>query len=193
MKAAREFLGDDVIDDLTGPLAGHTEAGDLVFRPALRAAIGPSLLAILGIGLLLVPAFMGLARQDDVETGVGALDIFLLLSQNSQYLFALAPALAPLVTVLTTRYVLAGDGIRLRRQFLSKEEHKVSWEKVTALRHKRSVLDRILGIERLDVIAYGERGATLHLVGLPDAAPLRDHVGRRMRDSATVEALFRAD
>ncbi|MGB1586520.1 MAG: PH domain-containing protein [Thermoplasmatota archaeon] len=193
MKAARDVLGDEVVDDLLGPLAGHTEAGDLVFRPSLRAAIGPSLLAVLGIGLLLVPAFMGLAQQDDVETGLGALDVLLILSQNSQYLFALAPALAPAINVLTTRYVLAGDGIRLRKQFLSKEEHKVTWEKVTALRHKRSLLDRLLGIERLDVIAYGERGATLHLVGLRDAAPLRDHVGVRMRQSATVDALFRSD
>lgn len=193
MKTARQMLGDDFIDDLTGPLAGHTEAGDLVFRPSLLAAVGPSMLAVLGIGLLLVPAFFGVAQQEGFDTGVGPLDVFLFLSQNAQYLFALAPALAPVVQVFTTRYVLTGDGIRQRRQFLSKEEHKVSWEKVTALKHRRTVMDRLLGIERLDVIAYGERGATLHLVGLRDAAPLRDHVGLRMRQSASVDALFRAD
>lgn len=193
MKVAREMLGDAFVDDLLGPLEGHTEAGDLVFRPALRAAVGPSLLAVLGIAALLTPAFFGIAQQEGLETGFGFLDVFYVLSQNAQYLFALAPAMAPVVQVFTTRYVLSADGIRQRRQFLSKEEHKVAWEKVTALKHRRSIMDRLLGIERLDVIAYGERGATIHLIGLRDAAPLRNHVGLRMRESASVDALFRAD
>lgn len=190
MKLAREFLGDDVIDDLLGPLAGETQGGDLVFKPQLRAAVGPTLLALGGLGFAL-----GLVVYGNNFNSDDFLPEFWLLTilDNIEYLTWLVPAFLPVVNVLTTRYVLGADGLRERKQFLSKEERRVSWEKVTALRHRRTVLDKILRIERVDVIAYGQRGATIHLVGLADGAKLRNHVGRMMRESASVDSLFRSD
>lgn len=196
---ARDVLGDEFVDDLLGPLEGKVEEGDLVFRPALRAAVGPTFLALLALAAVFIPVFvgalLGASSSNDIEldNGPAFLGVLLLIANNVEWLFALAPALAPVINVLTTRYVLANDGIRERKQFLNKEERKVAWDKVTALKHRRTVIDRILGIERLDVIAYGERGVTLHLVGLPDARPLRSHVAMRMRQSASVDALLRAD
>jgi uncharacterized membrane protein YdbT with pleckstrin-like domain len=97
------------------------------------------------------------------------------------------------VQIAFTTYTFDDDGLIVRTQVLARSERRVPWEKVTALRHRRTWLDALLRIERLDVIAYGERGTTLHLVGLRDAAPLRAEVARRMRETATVEALLRSD
>jgi uncharacterized membrane protein YdbT with pleckstrin-like domain len=197
MKVARDFLGDEFVDDLLGPLAGKTEDGDLVFRPAVRAAFGPALLALTGLLVVFVPFLLGFNNSgfgEEEFNGVPKIFFWVFwLADNIEFAAALLPATAPIINVLTTRYVLAADGIRERKQFLNKEERKVSWEKVTALKHKRSILDRILGIERLDVVAYGERGVTLHLIGLRDASQLRNHVGMRMRQSASVDALMKAD
>ncbi len=106
---------------------------------------------------------------------------------------ALIAVLFPAVNLAFTRYEVADDGIRVRSQFLQKTDRRVPWEKITAVRHRRTVWDVMAGLERLDVIAYGERGTTLHLVGLRDAAPVRDHIARKMRESSTVDALLRGD
>ena len=162
-----------------------------VFRPRLRAAVGPSLVALLGIAAFLVPIALGISTQPEFEgRGFGRL---LIIWENLEWLFLLTPALAPVVKVLTTRYVLEETGLREEVRFLNTTERRVQWEKVTALRQRRGLLDRMLGIERLDVIAYGQRGATIHLIGLTEVAPLRTHLAQKMRESATVEALFRTD
>ncbi len=106
---------------------------------------------------------------------------------------ALIAAAFPAVNLAFTRYVVEDDGIRIRTQFLQKTDRRVPWEKVTAVRHRRTIWDVLVGLERIDVIAYGERGTTLHLVGLRNAAPVRDHIARKMRESSTVDALLRGD
>lgn len=106
---------------------------------------------------------------------------------------ALVAAAFPAINLAFTRYHLDEEGIRIRTQFLQKSEKRVAWEKITAVRHRRTVWDVLTGLERIDVVAYGERGATLHLVGLKDAATVRNRIALRMRESATVDALIRGD
>jgi uncharacterized membrane protein YdbT with pleckstrin-like domain len=94
---------------------------------------------------------------------------------------------------MATRYELDAEGVRVRSSVIARSEERVAWEKVTLLVHRRGLVDRVLGIEALDVVAYGVRGTTLRLVGLRDARPLRDYAARHMRESASVAALFDND
>lgn len=179
--------------DPTGPVP----EGGLVFRPSLRAAAGPILSAVAAVLAFGLPTlFFGQAAAGDARADPGFV-LALLLGVFGAALGVLLPLLfavaAAFLKVGFTRYVLDQDGIHVRTRLLSTQEQRVPWEKVTAVRQARSIFDSLLGVERLDVIAYGERGATLHLVGLRDAAPLRDLVAQRMRHSASLESLLRRD
>jgi uncharacterized membrane protein YdbT with pleckstrin-like domain len=165
-------------------------AGGLVVRPSLRAAVAVPFqflgaLAFATVFLLII--LPGEAREP------GAIAAFLLAEQLIGVLAVVAVSLAPLVRLAFTRYVFTDEALIVRTQVLSKTEQRVEWNKVTALWHRRTLTDRLLGIERIDVIAYGIRGATLRLVGLREAAPWRNLVARKMRASATVESLFAND
>lgn len=161
----------------------------MIVKPRLRAALPGSLAAFGGLVSIAVPVLLGIDAAPD---GAGAGGRLFLLN-NLEYLFLFTPALAPIIKVLTTTYIIEEDGIREQARFLSTTDRRITWEKVTALRQRRSVFDALLGIQRLDVIAYGERGATIHLVGLSNAPELRNRFARNMRDSASVDSLFRAD
>lgn len=162
---------------------------DWTLRPSLWAAVDV-MAKVFGVfgSIALTIAVPALLAGEPVAAGT----LFVGVQAFSVYP-AIAAAFIPAVQLAFTRYVVDDEGITVRTQILSKSEKRVTWEKVTALHQKRSVIDVLFGIERLDIIAYGERGATLHLVGLRDASPLRDHVSQAMRRSATVEALFRGD
>ncbi len=158
-------------------------------QPSLWAAIDvPAKIVTAGF-LFLAPFYVSAAVQGDpfrplaILAGLSSLNL----------LYALLVPLAPAFQLAFTRYHVDGEGIRVHTQILSRTERRVTWEKVTALRQRRTLLDRLFGIERVDVIAYGQRGATLQLVGLRDAPWLRNLVARRMRENASVEALFRSD
>lgn len=160
------------------------------FRPSLLAALDVPVKIVVFVFVFFLPIGVGgaLATRDP---------LVLLLGVPIATLFNFIPAflalLAPAFQIMFTRYVVDDDGVRVSMQFLSKNESRVEWHKVTAITHKRTIVDRVFGIERLDIVAYGERGTTLRLVGLRDAAKLRDLAARKMRESATVEALFSND
>ncbi len=180
----------DLVSEFMGQPEGVVRDGSLVVRPSLRAAVERFLAALLGVSVFFVPVIIGLIIEGDreVEAGIlGGLDVMFSIA------LPLLLSLAPAVQLAFTRYVFDDEGIRERVQLLSKTEKRVKWEKVTALQHRRTLLDHILGVERLDVIAYGARGATIHLVGLRDAGSLRGIVARQMRRQANVQRLFSND
>ncbi|HET6399233.1 MAG TPA: PH domain-containing protein, partial [Candidatus Thermoplasmatota archaeon] len=92
-----------------------------------------------------------------------------------------------------TRYHLDDEGVRVRTAFLGRSERRVPWGKVTLVRHRRTLLDRLFGLSRVEIVAYGDRGAVLHLTGLRDARPVRQRAAMQMRRSASVAGLFRND
>lgn len=166
------------------PVTTHT------FRPSLLAALDVPIKILVFVFIFFLPLGIGgaAATGDPLVAILGP--AFVTALNFFPALFAL---LAPAVQIMFTRYVIDDDGIRVTVQFLSKNESRVNWPKVTAITHKRTVVDRIFGIERLDIVAYGERGTTLRLVGLRDAPQLRDLAAKKMREHATVEALFSND
>lgn len=166
----------------------HLEQGTLV-RPSLRAAVDVPFKFIAAIFFFFLPFQIGALFTDRPALVFGALTTIQLL----QFFPVLFATLVPAFQLAFTRYIIDEEGIKVKVQILQKTEHRVQWEKVTALLHRRTLIDRVLGIERLDIIAYGERGTTLKLVGLRHAAPLRDLVARRMRETASVERLFEND
>ncbi len=158
-------------------------------QPSLWAAIDAPA-KVIGAGIIfLLPFYISASLQGEsfrplaIVAGLGSLNL----------LYALLVPLAPAVQLAFTRYHIDEEGIRIHTQILTRTERRVSWEKVTALQHRRTILDRAFGIARVDVIAYGQRGATLQLVGLRDAAWLRNLVAKRMRENASVDALLRSD
>lgn len=165
---------------------------EFVVRPSLWASLDVLAKLILGSLPIVVPLLLSGLFQGAFQ---GVVDLsgplLLVLVENVNLLFGLLVAFAPAVRLAFTHYIVDEEGIRVRTQILTRSEQRVQWDKVTALRHQRTVVDRVLGIERLDVVAWGARGATLKLVGLRNVAPLRDLVARRMRETATVEALAR--
>lgn len=158
-------------------------------RPSLLAAVETvgKILGVIG-GFTLPIVLPAIILGEAVAAGA-----FFAFSQLAGLYPALIAAAVPAVNLAFTRYQVDEDGVRVRTQFLQKKEQRVPWEKITAVRHRRTVWDVMTGLERIDVIAYGERGATLHLVGLRDAGSLRDLISQKMRSTATVEALFRGD
>lgn len=174
---------------------GEVRDGSLVVRPSLWAALERSV-TVFGVLLaLMVPALVAIffgGDADDPERMQGR-GIFALLDFSLTLLIPLLAALTPAVQLIFTRYILDDEGIRERVQLLSRTERRVQWDKVTALRHRVTIMDRLLGMGRVDVVAYGERGTTIRLVGLRHAPQLRGFVARRMRESASVERLFGND
>lgn len=167
----------------------HAEGPELVLRPSLLAALDVTAKIMAAVTAVLLPVVVpALLRGDAVSAaaiffGVQALDLYP----------AIAVALFPAVQLAFTRYTVDEEGIRVNVQILSRSERRVPWEKVTALRHRRTFIDALLGIERLDVVAYGTRGTTVKLVGLREAASLRDRIAGRMRDSAHLDSWLRSD
>lgn len=173
------------------PAPAPTPRPALAVKPSLRAAASTfakvvALVAFL-FALPIVVAFLsgnGLAIVGSV-----------LLAEFS--LFAMLPAIAglllPAIRLYATRYELDEDGVRVHSSIVARSDQRVTWDKVTLLVQHRSLIDRALGIESLAIVAYGARGTTLQLVGLRDAAPLRAFAARKMRESASVDALFAND
>jgi uncharacterized membrane protein YdbT with pleckstrin-like domain len=164
-------------------------AAPVVLRPSLLAALD-TVVKVAGVlffftAPLLVPALFNGGPISLTAAFVGL--------QGTNLYIAVLFAFLPAVRLAFTRYELDEEGIRVTTQILARSEKRVPWEKVTALRHRRTVVDLLVGIERIDVVAYGERGATLHLVGLRGARTIRDQVAVQMRRSATAESLFRSD
>lgn len=183
------------LPDLRGLLdpAGAVAAGGIVVRPSLLAAAGSVLHVAFYLALFLVVpvALFGVATE---ETS-GRTPIWLLLFTGvwAELLPLFVGVAIAFVRIGFTRYVLDQDGIHVRTQVLATKEERVPWEKVTAVLHKRTVFDAILRIERLHVVAYGEAGRTLRLVGLRDAGPLRNVVAARMLQGSSMETLMRRD
>lgn len=168
--------------------------GPLVVTPSLRAAADLPLRigsAIIG----LVAPFAIFALLDAAREGepVELWTVLVAAALTPEILIALGAAFVPAIRLAFTRYIFHEDGITVQTRVLAATEQRVPWAKVTALQHRRTFIDRILGIERLDVVAYGIKGTTVHLVGLRPAAPLRDLISSRMRETASVQSLFAND
>lgn len=163
----------------------------LSLRPSLLAAASIFAKIVLLVGFVLaVPFLVALLSGSDIAF-LGAI----LLAETS--LFAVGPAiigiLLPAIRLLATRYDLDGEGVRVRSSIVARSDQLVPWDKVTLLMHRRSIVDRVLGIASVTIVSYGVKGATLHLVGLRDPAPVRDYAARKMRESASVATLFGND
>jgi len=166
--------------------------GPATIRPSLWAGLDIVVKAVAGLAFLLVPAAIGVLLHG------GRLELLAVLAALSfvegiDLLYALVAAAFPLAQLAFTRYVIDDEGIRVATQLFTRSEKSVRWDKVTLLRQRRTLVDRLFGIERLDVVAYGERGATFHLVGLRDAASLRRLVALRMREHASVGGVLGED
>lgn len=162
----------------------------MVLKPSLWAAASTFARVIGSIALALLAPFLVA-----VFLGRSGLLASIILAEFS--LLAVLPAaaalLVPAIRLAFTRYDLDEEGVRVHSDLVSRNDQRVSWEKVTVLQQRRSLVDRLAGIDNLHVVAYGARGTTLHLVGLRDVATVRQFAARKMRDAASVDALFRSD
>lgn len=173
---------------------GDLREGSLVVRPSLRAALGRVGVAFLVVTAFFLPFQIGTGMQafgDDEGEPAGFWVLAFEIASNLVIPFLVS--LAPALQLAFTRYILDDEGIRERVQLLSRSDKRVRWDKVTALQHRRTFVDRILQIERVDVVAYGSRGTTLHLVGLRRAPYIRGLVARQMRAQASVSGMLRND
>ncbi len=158
-------------------------------RPSMRAAVDQGVKVLGLFATLLVPVAIGLLAQGRPAAAIATL----IAGQVTSLYPAMIAAALPALRLYFTRYAIDDDGVRVTTNLLAKSDQRIPWEKVTAIRHRRTVLDAILGITRVDVIAYGRRGATLHLVGLQDGRGVRQEVARRMRSACSVDALTGRD
>ncbi len=163
-----------------------------VIQPSLRAAIDFPVKLLGTLAVFFMPFIIESIFLSDGKLAIAAL---LTAGVLTNFVWVLAILAWPVVQLAFTRYDVDEDGIRIRMQIFSKSEQRVSWEKVTSLYTRRGIVDRVLGIEKLDVVAYGEKGTTFHLIGLrrQQANWLRNEASRRMREAATVESLFHND
>lgn len=162
---------------------------EVIVAPSMRAAMDVPLKVLLVLFLLFGP-FTATGFFVDPLFMIAPLAILHMILQFWPLLiFVFAPA----VRLRFTRYIVDAEGIRSRTQVLSVTEERVSWDKVTAIQYRRTLFDRLLGLERLSVIAYGERGATVRMIGLRNAKDLRDLTAQKMREYATAEAFFSSD
>ncbi len=174
---------------------GDVGATAIIVKPSLWAGLEAvtQLLVQLApflLGILVPLIFFGrIGRPDSGPDGPG----FLVFAENADLSLGLLLTLGPVLRVAFTRYTFDETGIRVRSALLLKSEQRVPWNKVTALRHRRTIVGWMLGIEMIEIVAYGKRGPTLRLVGLRNAAALRSMVARRMRESATVGNLLSSD
>ncbi len=161
------------------------------FKPHPRAALERALMAVGGIMALFIPFFIFAVIGSDGSEGPA---ILVALNTFATLIIPAIIGFAPAMQVLFTRYTIDDDGVHEEVTILNKTQRRIAWEKVTALRHRRTVIDRILGIQRVDVIAYGERGATIHLIGLRDnASTIRNHVAKQMRTNVDLGRLLSND
>lgn len=170
---------------------GAVPAEARVIRPSLWAALEAAGRLVGQLLPILVPLATSIFFGFD--PGAGSRPFFLALYERVEFYAAFFLLVVPLARVALTRYVVDGDGLRVSSSLLQRSDQRVPWDKVTALRHKRSLIGALVGIETLEVVAYGRKGTTLRLVGLRDAAELRSLVARRMRETASVTALVRND
>ncbi len=160
------------------------------FKPSLRAAFERGLVALGAISGFFATLIVGSLLGGSGPRGPA---IFAALDIMGSLVIPALVSFAPAVQLAFTRYTMDDEGLREEVSILSRTQRRVTWDKVTALRHHRTILDRVLGLERLEVIAYGERGATIRLIGLRDAAPLRNEVAQRMRSHADIGRLLAND
>jgi len=172
-----------------GPPEGPGVPRQRVLRPHPLATVSLFLRSLLTIGAILLPLLVFGAYDADQTPDTWVFTAYARLQVGAGLLLSFAPALR----LLLTRYVIDETGIRVRTALLAKTETRVVWDKITAIRHHRGLFDALFGLQRLDVVAYGARGTTVHLVGLRDAAKLRRLVSRRMRRGATLASLVRLD
>lgn len=167
---------------LPGRSPGEAPRPVLEGRPSLLAALDVPFKALATLAALVLPVFIATALMtgEPVNT-MRHLRLIDLFQIAPAFLLAFAPA----VRLAFTRYHIDEEGVRVRAQVLARSESRVSWDKVTAIRHRITLVDRLLGLQRIDIIAYGERGATLHLVGIRNARILRDLAAKRMREHTT--------
>lgn len=163
----------------------------LSLRPSLLAAASVFAKIVVFLAFVFaVPFLVALLSGSDLAF-LGAV----LLAETS--VFAVLPAIAglvlPAIRLFATRYDLDGEGVRVRSSIIARSDQLVPWDKVTLLMQHRSIVDRVLGIASVTIVSYGVKGATLHLVGLRDPAPVRDYAARKMRESASVASLFAND
>ena len=180
----------DLEREFLSPPEGAVGPDAMVVKPSLWAGIG-MVGEVLAVLLPFIP-ILGIPLLVYADRGMSG-PWWIVLLDRIELAYGLLFAFAPVVKVAFTRYTFDDEGIRVRVQILSRTDQRVTWEKVTALRHRRTLLDRLFKMGRIDVIAYGERGATLKLVGLRDSDRLRGLVAQRMRESASVASLFRSD
>ena len=163
----------------------------LSLKPSLRAAasVFVKLVAFLAF-VMALPVLVAVLSGSSLGFLTG-----ILVAETS--LLAVLPAVAglvlPAIRLMATQYDLDGEGVRVRSSVIARSDQRIPWEKVTLLRQQRSLVDRALGIQTVTIVAYGAQGATLDLVGLRDPAPVRDYAARKMRESASVDALFAND
>ena len=185
----------DLRREFLAPPEGEVPEQAHVVRPSLWAgveAVGRLLATLLPVLLPFLLSFVLGRFFGDGEVDVDD-PLVVVLFDRAELFVGLLLVVVPVVRVAFTRYVVDADGLRVTSTLLQRSDQRVPWEKVTAIRHRRSLLGALVGVETIEVVAYGKRGATLRLEGLRDAAALRALVARRMRETATVAALVRND
>lgn len=181
----------DLRGEFLAPPEGDVSAKAQVIRPSLWAgleAVGRLLATLFPLVLPFIPPLLFAT-----DGRPGDLPLAVVLFDRIELFAGFALVLVPIVRVAFTRYVVDDDGLRVTSTLFQRSDQRVPWDKVTAVHHRRSLLGAVVGVESLEVVAYGKRGAVLRLAGLRDASALRALVARRMRETATVAALVRND
>lgn len=189
----------EAAEDFLRPEKGLPKDAILI-RPSLWVAAGQVGKFLLGLAAALVPVFIGLVTVEDDPAGRSVeglwgrlIELGRVADEISQVAFAAVGLFLPAVRLIFTRYSIGPDDVRVKHQLLGRSEQRVDWKKVTALRYRRTLFDRLVRTERLDIVAYGKRGTTLRLLGLRKDSGIRDFASRKMRETASVEALFEND
>lgn len=171
---------------------GRVEEGAVVIRPSLWAALERGLVAFAGISIFVLP-FVIAALFGVSDPGPDEPRFVVVVEVFQGLVIPLLFSFVPVVQLAFTRYIIDEEGIRERVQLVSKTDKRVRWEKVTALQHRITLMDRLFGIQRINVIAYGARGTTIRLVGLRRAPRLRRLVAKQMRVNASFDRLLTND
>lgn len=155
-------------------------------KPNLLASVD-TIVKVLGVfAFFALPAVLA-AILSGSPLLVGAL---FLNAQAISLIPAIGGAFLPAIRLLFTTYTLSDEGIQTRMDLLGQQTVRVRWEKVTSVEHHCTIVDRILGLERITVSAYGERGTTLHLIGLRQAGWIRDLASEKMAKSPNFSSLL---
>lgn len=173
---------------MRGYVQESTDGWDL--QPSLIAAIE---LAVRIFGSIFVLIATGLiiyvAQGGDVRVGLASA-----VAANGQaILITIIFSGAPIVNLIVTRYRIDEDGVMMQSQLFQKTEQRVGWEKVTALEERRGLLGTIFGFSELVVVAYGSRGAKIHVRGVRDVAALRERLAEKMAEAVSIPAILQSD